>query len=277
MNTFHKKAISYSLFGWGKEKHEDCFDFYSYLRGLNINIRLARLLYPDWDILLHVDNSTYLGFKELFDSLPIKIIICDDAQLTKAMLWRLKPCFSDYDFIICRDLDSPLTYREAQAVQYWVNKETKAAHAITDSISHNIPMMGGMIGFRPKYFIDITGYSSWEQMTNLDLNWNRKGIDQEFLMNYIYPKFAHHGQDSITQHYVLGMPNTFLSDYHNYIHDIEIPNVSPLLKESNDIAGHIGAAGWYETALFKFLKKYWDKFDDILKIESNYKQIYYWA
>ena len=277
MNMSRRKVISYALFGWGKQQNKDCFDFYSYLRGLAINIRLARLLYPDWDIILHLDESTYDGFGKLFNSYPIKLQLCSEAPLTKAMLWRMKPCFEDYDFVICRDLDSPLTYREAQAVDFWMKRGTKTAHAITDSISHNIPLMGGMIGFIPAYFRHRTGYSSWEQMVNVGYDWERKGADQDFLNNYIYPKVAQHGNDSITQHYILGMGNTFLSDYHNTILDVDIDNVPAIMRESNTVAGHIGAAGWYETYLFKFLKKYWDRFDDILEAEKEYKEIFYWA
>ena len=83
------KVISYSLFGYGKERAINCFDFNSYLRGLMVNVRLQRLLFPDWVIFLHVDRLTYLAFKALFDGLDIYIEICEDAPLTKAMLWRM--------------------------------------------------------------------------------------------------------------------------------------------------------------------------------------------
>jgi hypothetical protein len=273
------KAISYSLFGYNAEKHKDCFDFNSYLRGLALNIRMARLVYPEWEIVLHVDESTNNGLKELFERLPIKVVVCENAPLTKAMLWRLKPCFDhNYSHVICRDLDSPLTYREAQAVQFWINTETKAAHAITDSISHTIPMLGGMIGFVPAWFGMKLNSSSWEELVSRGVyDWSVKGNDQTFLNNTVYPIFAKHGSDSIIQHYVLGMPNTFLNGYHNHIQNIEIPNVPQELNESNDVCGHIGAAGWYETAMFKFLRKYEDRFQDLAKVEKEYKSIFYWA
>lgn len=273
------KAISYSLFGYNAEKHKDCFDFNSYLRGLMLNIRLARLIYPDWIVVLHVDNSTYNGLKDLFERLPIKVVICEDAALTKAMLWRLMPCFNhEYSHVICRDLDSPLTYREAQAVQFWINSETKAAHAITDSISHNIPMLGGMIGFVPQWFGMKLRCNTWEELLSRGVyDWSVKGEDQTFLNRTIYPIFAKHNEESIIQHYVLGMPNTFLNGYYNHIQDIEIPNVDIEYKESNDVCGHIGAAGWYETAMFKFLRKYDNHFKDLNKVEKKYKSIFYWA
>lgn len=273
------KIISYSLFGYDN-KFDECFDFNSYLRGLNINIRLARLLFPEWVIRLHIDDRSYTPFKDLFDNLPIQIEICKETQLTKAMLWRLKPCFDiNTTHVICRDLDSPLTYRDAQAVQFWVNRVTKAAHAITDSISHNIPMMGGMIGFKTEYFQLRTGFNSWDEMfMNANFDFSKKGTDQDFINHLIYPKFAQHGIDSITQHYVKGMPNTFLSDYHNTIQDwIEIPNVDRCLKEADNCAGHIGAAGYYPPPTYKFLNKHKHKFADIRNIELKYQDIFTWA
>lgn len=270
-----KGSISYSLFGFGRVTPDSCFEFNTYLRGLSINIRLARLLYPDWDVIVHLDNDTYNAFRGYFDKAPLKVVICDDSPLTKAMLWRMKPCFNnEYTHVICRDLDSPLSYRERQAVEYWINRD-KASHAITDSISHDVPMLGGMIGFRPQYFSMRTGYSSWEQMIQRGSGWERKGADQTFLTQYVYPFFAQHGNDSITQHYLKGMPNSFLSDWHNEIQNMDLP-IPFEYKESNDSCVHIGQSGWNETGTFKFLKKHWSKFDNILNAEKNNPNIFYW-
>lgn len=272
------KCISYSLFGYNKERQENCFDFNSYLRGLMVNIRLARLIYPDWTIRVHMDLSTYMGFRDLFDKLPIQVlVVCEDAPLTKAMLWRLKPCFdTDVSHVICRDLDSPITYREAQAVKYWMNKD-KTAHAITDSVSHDVPMLGGMIGFIGKYFTDRMGCNDWDTLVNRGgYDWARKGTDQTFLTNEVYPRVAQHGNDSITQHYVLGMGNSFLSDYHTTIQDMDV-NLPIDLKESNDCCGHIGSAGYYNGQTSKFINKHADKFTDLIEIEKDYSDLFSWV
>ena len=273
-----KGAIVYSLFGYDRERAESCFDFNSYLRGLAINLRMARLIYPDWDIIVQTDKATYEGWKDLLEAYPIKLEVHqDNVPLTLAMLWRLRPCFDlQYTHVLCRDLDSPLTYRERQAVEYWINRD-KAAHAITDSVSHDVAMLGGMIGFRPQYFSQKMGVNSWGDLIRLrpSYNWNQKGSDQTFLTDIVYPKFCQHGWDSITQHYVLGMPNSFLSDYHNKIQDMEL-SIPYEYKESNDTCGHIGAAGFYSTAMEKFLRKYKDRFVDLQKIEDPYGNVFYW-
>lgn len=280
------KAISYSLFGYNKERQANCFDFHSYLRGLMINIRLNRLLYPGWQNVLHADAETHAAFAALFNNIPdLTVTICEPAPLCLAMLWRLKPVFetnSDgtwkYTHVICRDLDSPTTHREAQAVQAWITSD-KAMHAITDSVSHNLPLMGGMIGINPRYFTERVA-QTWNEMISQcgnQFDWSVKGMDQSFLMTYIYPKFGNKGTESITQHYVLGHGDTFLNDYHNHIPDVQIPGISEEMRESNSVAGHVGAAGFYGPPLFHFLRKNKDQFVGLLILEANYPKVFYWC
>lgn len=274
-----KKAISYALFGYNKERQTNCFDFNSYLRGLLLNIRCNRLLFPDWEIVVQTDQPTYNAFQQLFDNIGIVVNINPEEPLTKAMLWRIKPVFDykKYSHVICRDLDSPPTYREAQAVQDWIESD-KAAHAITDSISHGVPLLGGMIGFKPQNWPSFTGYNHWQDMFNgIDIDFTRKGADQDFLNKYVYPKYAQIESNSICQHYILGMPNTFLDGYKNYIPDIDVPNVSRELIESNDICGHIGAAGYWTGQMFRLLQKHQAMFKDLLEVEKNFPAIAYWT
>ena len=273
-----KGAICYALFGYEREQEANCFSFNSYLRGLMINIRMNRLLFPDWDIILQTDQATYEGHKSLLDRLPIKLEVHQDkVPLTLAMLWRLRPAFDQsYTHILCRDLDSPPTYREAQAVKYWINRD-KAAHAITDSVSHDVPMLGGMIGFRPQYFMDKVGARMWgDLIRKQQFDWTNKGSDQTFLTNVVYPCFAQQGIDSITQHYCLGMPNSFLSDYHNKIQDMDL-DIPHEYKESNEVCGHIGSAGYYNGQMSRFINKHADNFLDLIEIEKDYADLFSWV
>jgi hypothetical protein len=260
-----------------------------------INLRLNRLLFPDWKVYLQTDQATYGAFKDLFDKLNIEVEVHqNDVPLTLAMLWRMRPIFEfkdgfpKWEYVLCRDTDSPPTYRDAQAVKQWIDRDT-AAHAINDSVSHTIPMLGGMIGFRPRYFYDMVGVRTWSELIQKNpQDWTRKGSDQTFLNNVVYPNFARQGKDSIVQHAFKGLPNTFLS---NYItcgcdsvvgHEPRCPNNVELdipfeLSESNNLCGHIGAAGHYPGPTNRFLRKYWDKFDDILEVEKQFPDIFGWV
>jgi hypothetical protein len=274
------KIISYSLFGYGSQ-FENCFSFNSYLRALLLSIRMNRLIYPEFINRVHTDQKTYDGCPILGKLERAKIIQCHiiaEAPLCKAMLWRLLPAFDcDVELFLCRDLDSLTSYKERQLVEYWMHG-TKMCHAITDSVSHNIPLMGGMVAFRSKEFREYTACATWDQMFNKfgAFNFTNKGSDQDWLNAFIYPLVSQHGRDSIVQHYLKGMPNTYLSAYFNEVPDITVP-IAHELRSSNDCTGHIGAAGWYETVTMKFFAQHRDRFDDIKAIEAQYADIFYWT
>jgi hypothetical protein len=287
------RAISYSLFGYNKERQANCFDFNSYLRGMHICLRFNRILFPDWQMVVNIDGSTFDSpYRPIFEWHQAKGFIRfniqdNDTQLCKAMLWRFKTVF-DYDHpdwryshVICRDLDSIPTYREAQMVQEWVT-EDKALHCITDSVSHTIPMMGGLVGFRPGYAKDLLGLrtnpeSCFDKLIErAAINYSIKGSDQTFLNQVIYPSLADH----CTEHFIKGMSHNKKEEngrHYRIDESLEI-GVDPKFKETNLLAGHAGAAGFYETPTMKFL--YWDDpfKEDYKELETmkGFEQIFYW-
>ena len=285
------KAITYSLFGYGKATPQNCFEFDTYCRGLMVNVRFNRILYPNWINVLNLDYSTYNSpYRSIFDWLQNKGLIVmnledDDQELCSAMLWRFKsgllyihPEWA-YTHVLNRDIDSIATYREAQAVQQWIG-ENKAIHCITDSISHNIPMMGGMIGFKPAdlgSIFNISAPKSWQALiaNSAGINFSRKGSDQEFLNRVIYPACY----QSATEHFVLGMKRNVPEENgrHYSIPDIEVENVDPVFRSTKDCAGHIGAAGFYEPPTVKFLK-YSDPYrNEYTEIERKFPKLFYWS
>lgn len=279
------KAISYSLFGYAKETPKDCFYWDCYLRGLMVNVRINRIIYPNWDNIINIDRASYESpYRPLFDWLEekklIKINVCKDAPLCMAMLWRLKPIFDvdskgdwRYTHVICRDIDSVCTYRDAQAVAQWI-QEDKTIHCITDSVSHNIPMMGGMIGFRPHYITERLGVQTWQQLINLgSFDWTRKGTDQDFLNKYVYPKCV----DSATEHFVKGMRHNLKEEdgRHYTIPDIDI-GIDVVYKELDLVCGHIGSAGYYEIQMIKFLRETDPYRNEYKEIEGKFKNIFFW-
>lgn len=288
------KAISYSIFGYDREKHKDCFDFESYLRSMHISIRLNRILFPHWDIVLNIDQASYNSpYRYIFDWHQnkgfLKIALQPDGDpLCKAMLWRLKTVFAydhpewRYTHVVCRDLDSIPTYREAQMVQEWVD-EDKAMHCITDSISHTIPMMGGMVGFRPGYMKDLlqlntTPELSWDKLLSLapDIDYRRKGSDQDFMNRVMYPKLC----NNATEHFIKGMRHDLAetNGRHYSVPDIELDHVSKEFQETNLLGGHVGCAGFYEIPTMKFLfwkDPYKEQYVELEEI-TEFNRIFYW-
>lgn len=283
-----KKIIAYSLFGYGVA---DRLQFEAFLRNVTQVIRMNLLLYPDWVTRIHVDTDTLDSkyaplFNELEDNDFCEIIPFSPQPLCLSMLQRIRG-FWEHDkiyAIICRDLDSLSTYREVQAVEYWVRNYNKTMHAMTDSISHTEPLMGGMIGAIPRYFNEKfpEGFDKLVSLNRHD--WKSKGSDQDFLRRVIYPRVTDDRRGySITQHYLKGYGQTHYGDCFQNILDIEL-DLPEILKESNDLQVHIGQAGFnHDQAHIFFEKMSWafhefnDTHEALLAIEEKFSNIYYWA
>lgn len=295
-----RRVVSYALFGFDRDRAANCFDFNSYLRGMQICLRFNRLLFPEWQMTVHVDQATWDSpYRPIFDWHASKgfirfVVHPNGTPLCRNMLWRLDSVF-EYEHpnwrnshIICRDLDSIPTYREAQMVEEWI-REDKALHCITDSVSHTIPMMGGMIGLRPGYVNDIMKLSSnpsdaFESLMNQasGIDFRVKGSDQDFLNRVMYPKLC----QNACEHFILGMPHNLVegNGRHYSVPDVAIETKGGLplsleqLQETNRLCGHVGAAGFYEAPTMKFL--YWDDpfKEEYAELESmpEFRSIFYW-
>lgn len=278
-------CISYSLFGYG-QSYESCYGFKSYLRYLSLNLRMNALLYPGWVNHLVLDRQTYESpYREFFDYHAgmgnLAIVVMPKKELCRMMLYRLAPLFMAnengtqlYDRVLCRDLDSLATYRERQAVQYWINNG-RAVHVMTDSVSHNITMMGGMCGFQTAEVKKMLRVYSLDDLLQMapQMDYNIKGADQDFLNRVTVPRVA----SSMTEHYLMGMPQSFRGDCYNYVQDVplEIPDA---LKESNTLVNHIGQAGFIIEPVLQFFKQHMDEDTQRMysAIEERYEDVFYW-
>lgn len=274
------KAISYALFG-SQEQEPNSFTFNTYLRGFMLNAMLQRIIYPDWKIVLNTDLDTFNHYATLLTSMNIELVVHYEREpLCKKMLWRLAPIYhadknglTKYTHIICRDLDSPLTLREYQCVNQWIESGL-TAHCITDSISHNIPMMGGMIGFNCDKAKALIKPSYQELKYFMDgIDYTVKGSDQDFLCKRIYPIVE--GRNEVMHHNLKGMPNKSGLHVLNEVPENLYGHTEDMV-ESNEICGHIGAAGWYEPKMHVFLAKHRDKIQDLLAISRAY-DAFYWT
>jgi hypothetical protein len=280
------KCISLSLFGFGQEE-KDCHSFKSFMQFFSVNLRAYKFLFPDYDIVLYIDADSYkshiLYFGEIHQLDFVRIwVIAEKEDLCKSMLWRLYPVFS-YDYTICRDIDSLPTLKDWRCVEKWIQDGTKA-HAISDSISHTIPLMGGMIGFTkyafPKYILE-----------NPNFDFKRKGSDQDFLNKFVLPYVSH----SLSEFRFLGispMPNN------SFAHDTSSGEFSTTLT-CDLLVNHIGQGGYhleetfneitnrkYEGALNYYVrnpqvellgKEVCELNQKLLEAEKLYPETFYWT
>lgn len=260
------KVISYSLFG-----DPSSFEFGYYLRGVYFNARMNRILYPGFRTLVYVDHKVFFKYRELIESLSeLGAMFSFDAHKDRceSMLWRMKPLFTEgTTHVICRDLDSVSTYREANCVYEWL-RSGLPYHAINDNDAH-AGLMGGLVAFRTEDFKRDTGYTNFEQMiSGQDLS--KHGSDQNFMNKYIHPKIKH----GLMLHLLKG------AGLHASVIKTVVPVANaPINKKlwlADLVQPYIGSAGCIDMELLRFFKSFDPnpKFDEF---ERKFKEICYWV
>lgn len=275
------KLISYSIFGIDKVTDDNRFEFHAYLRGLYFNSRMNRLLYPDWTTHIEADAATYDSrFRGYFDMMVSELGVSlhvneETAPLCKAMLWRLRPLFTQgVTHLLCRDADAITTYREVQAVQGWLERG-RDFHAITDNPQHQLPTMGGMLGFKTAKFAQLFPWKSWDEMIqSCAADFSEYGSDQDFLLFVLYPVL----RDFMHGHFLDGSQSDYgvgLAEFQ--IPQLTLPGVDPRLWEADLTARHIGGAGFIELEALRFFKRFDAQSAKFTGIEKQFPQVFYWA
>lgn len=122
------KVLSFSLYGKNS--------FYYYL--IRDIAELAKQLYPSWIIRVHHDNSIDMKLKcELechtdnldfcnVEKLPYDLYNLWSASYMHGMSWRWLPIGDSFvSYFSSRDSDSPITQREVDSVNVWLQSSTK--------------------------------------------------------------------------------------------------------------------------------------------------------
>lgn len=267
------KILSYSLFG-----DPSSFEFGYYLRGVYFNARMNRILFPQFQTFVMIDgrllenNLIHDYLYELADITELRFWAHNPAPRCEAMLWRMETMFLPHfmhekgTHVICRDLDSVSTYREALCTYEWLNSGMPY-HAINDNAAH-AGLMGGLVSFRSEDFKRDTGYKSFEQMIKgQDLS--KHGSDQNFMNKYIHPKI----KQALMVHLLKG------ASIEAKVIKTEVPASGPIDKKlwlSNLVQPYIGSAGCIDMELLRFFKSFDPnpKFDEF---ERKFKDVCYWA
>jgi hypothetical protein len=259
-----KLAITYSLFG-----DPSSFEFGYYLRGVYFNFRMNRILFPSFENHLRVSKQSNSDLiNSLWALFPNTSIVCEEpAPKCESMLWRMKQIFEPtITHVICRDLDSVSTYREALCTYEWLNSGMPY-HAINDNDAH-AGLMGGLVAFRSEDFKRDTGYTSFEQMIKgQDLS--KHGSDQNFMNRHIHSKI----KKGLMMHKLKG------AGVEAAVTKTEVPASGPINKKlwtSDLISRYIGSAGVIDFELIRFFQ-YVDRNPKFDAFERKYSDIFYWA
>ena len=170
-----KNVVAYSL--WG--------DHPMYWIGAIRNIELVQKYLPGFICRFYIDSSCD---QSLIDSIPEndkveKVLVSSDKDSFHGMFWRFWAADdSEIDVMLSRDCDSRIGEREASALKEWLSSD-KDFHIMRDHPYHTVPILGGTWGCRNGILKKIGITNKIDQWTQFQ----RKGVDQDFLGSVIYP------------------------------------------------------------------------------------------
>jgi len=168
-----KRLISFALFGTKP----------LYLQGALRNVALIPEIYPGWTPRIYASQEIPEELlKQLHDG-GAEVVRKHRTGEIDGMFWRFLPAGeSGIDAMVVRDVDSRPTPREYAAVEEWL-ASGKSLHIMRDHPHHKVVILGGMWGCRGNAVPDMeTMVDSWKL-------WAKKGQDQDFLRDVIYPRF----------------------------------------------------------------------------------------
>lgn len=168
-----KNIVAYSL--WGNHP--------MYWVGALRNIELVSKYFPGWICRFYIDDSSD---KELIDTIKgenVEVILVKSKDSFHGMFWRFWAVEEpDVDIYLSRDCDSRFSDREFTAIQEWLESD-KDFHIMRDHPYHTVPILGGMWGCRNGILRNVNFSQTIEKWNQF----HRKGIDQDFLGQVIYP------------------------------------------------------------------------------------------
>ena len=168
-----KNIVAYSL--WGNHP--------MYWVGALRNIELVSKYFPGWICRFYIDDSSD---KELIDTIKgenVEVILVKSKDSFHGMFWRFWAVEEpDVDIYLSRDCDSRFSDREFTAIQEWLESD-KDFHIMRDHPYHTVPILGGMWGCRNGILRNVNFSQTIEKWNQF----HKKGIDQDFLAQVIYP------------------------------------------------------------------------------------------
>jgi hypothetical protein len=168
-----KNVIAYSL--WG--------DHPMYWIGALKNIELAKKYFPGWICRFYIDDSCQSELIESITGDNVEVVLVESKDSFHGMFWRFWAVEDpEVDVFLSRDCDSRFTDREVAAINEWLQSD-KDFHIMRDHPYHTVPILGGMWGCRRGILRQVNFSKSIEQWNQF----HRKGIDQDFLGQIIYP------------------------------------------------------------------------------------------
>lgn len=168
-----KNVVAYSL--WG--------DSPMYWVGALRNIEQVKYYLPGWICRFYIDSKSKSELIETIKGDNVEVVLVESKDEFHGMFWRFWAAEDpEVNIFLSRDCDSRFSVREIEAIKEWLNSD-KDFHIMRDHPYHTVAILGGMWGCR-------NGFLKNFGLSNSIENWSkfhRKGIDQDFLQEIVYP------------------------------------------------------------------------------------------
>jgi hypothetical protein len=168
-----KNVIAYSL--WGEHP--------MYWNGALKNIELANKYFPKWICRFYIDKNSRQDLIDTIKGDNVEVVLVESKDSFHGMFWRFWAAEdSEVDIFLSRDCDSRFSDREIAAINEWLSSD-KDFHIMRDHPYHTVSILGGMWGCRNGLMRElgiIKMINDWNQ-------YQRKGLDQDFLGQVVYP------------------------------------------------------------------------------------------
>lgn len=170
-----KKIIAFSLFGASSE----------YLEPAVMNTELAADIYPGWVCRFYVDGSVpETALQRLRDNGAEIVRVEAELENWPGTMWRFLALDDpDAAWVIFRDADSVISWREADAVNEWL-QSGRLFHTLRDAGSHTELVLAGLWGAAAGAVPDMRGKIQAYVAVGVS---SRHFADQLFLREQIWP------------------------------------------------------------------------------------------
>lgn len=160
----HQKVIAVSVYG-SSSKYTDNTMFSWIASILEFLLPLSaevQTLLPSWLIRIYVDFTDSTEAQRAIIANLSNVDVCNISNIPlfapsslsylPGKIWRFLPVFDPLvDYVLSRDLDSPIIRRESETIEMWLSDRYKRKFFYTarDNIYHGVPILGGLWGAAP--------------------------------------------------------------------------------------------------------------------------------
>lgn len=160
-----------------------------YYVGMIENIDLIRTHFPDFYTYVYLGNDVPDSFVIELRARPKVILRFTHETGPRNMIHRFFAIDEpEVDTMFVRDADSRIHWKDRWAIREFLNTPSARLHIIRDNPEHATAIMGGLWALRKTEGIRIQ--TLYDEHRRSDPKGHGMGLDQDFLIDCIYPKFT---------------------------------------------------------------------------------------